>query len=56
MGQAGIMTEDAARVATDADSPKSERPPEPQRAAEMPLLRIDAVVKKFGVSRAVDGL
>jgi len=50
------MTEDAARVATDADSPKSERPPEPQRAAEMPLLRIDAVVKKFGVSRAVDGL
>ena len=50
------MTEDAAKAATDADSPRPERPPEPQRAAEMPLLRIDAVVKKFGVSRAVDGL
>jgi putrescine transport system ATP-binding protein len=52
MGQAGIMTEDAAKAVTDADSPK----PEPQRAADMPLLRIDAVVKKFGVSRAVNGL
>ena len=52
MGQAGIMTEDAAKAATDADSPK----PEPQAAADMPLLRIEAVVKKFGVFRAVDGL
>ncbi len=46
------MTEDAAKAATDADSPK----PEPQAAADMPLLRIEAVVKKFGVFRAVDGL
>src|SRR6201993_3642579 len=32
--------------------------PEPQReaAADMPLLRIDAVVQKFGVFRAVDRL
>src|SRR3981189_1777642 len=52
MGQAGIMTEDAAKAATEADSPK----PEPQTAADMPLLRIDAVVKKFGVFRAVDRL
>jgi len=46
------MTEDAAKAATEADSPK----PEPQAAADMPLLRIDAVVKKFGVFRAVDRL
>jgi len=52
MGQAGIMTEDAAKAATEADSPK----PEPQAAADMPLLRIDSVVKKFGVFRAVDRL
>src|SRR6202030_3429955 len=52
MGQAGIMTEDAAKAATEADSPK----PEPQAAADMPLLRIDAVVKKFGAFRAVDRL
>jgi putrescine transport system ATP-binding protein len=52
MGQAGIMTEDAAKAATEVDSPK----PEPQAAADMPLLRIDAVVKKFGVFRAVDRL
>jgi putrescine transport system ATP-binding protein len=52
MGQAGIMTEDAAKAATEADSPK----PEPQAAADMPLLRIEAVVKKFGVFRAVDRL
>src|SRR6202166_1519316 len=52
MGQAGIMTEDAAKAATEADSPK----PEPQAAADMPLLRIDAVVKKFDMFRAVDRL
>jgi len=46
------MTEDAAKAATEADSPK----PEPQAAADMPLLRIDSVVKKFGVFRAVDRL
>ena len=46
------MTEDAAKAATEADSPK----PEPQAAADMPLLRIEAVVKKFGAFRAVDRL
>src|SRR5471032_213630 len=47
------MSEEAADAATAADSPK----PEPQAAvADMPLLRIDAVVKKFGVFRAVDRL
>src|SRR5487761_611888 len=52
MGQAGIMTDDAAKAAWDADSPKRE----PRPAADMPLLRIDAVVKKFGGFRAVDRL
>jgi putrescine transport system ATP-binding protein len=52
MGQAGIMTEQTANAATESDSPK----PEPRAAAGMPLLRIDAVVKKFGAFRAVDGL
>src|SRR6202040_761624 len=52
MGQAGIMTEDAAKAATEADSPK----PGPQAAADLPLLRIAAVVKKFGDFRAVDRL
>lgn len=46
------MTEDTAKTATDAVSPTRE----PQAAADMPLLRIDAVVKKFGVFRAVDRL
>ena len=46
------MTEDTAKAATEADSPK----PEPQAAADMPLLRIEAVVKKFGGFRAVDRL
>jgi putrescine transport system ATP-binding protein len=46
------MTDDAAKAAWDADSAK----PEPQPAADMPLLRIDAVVKKFGAFRAVDRL
>jgi putrescine transport system ATP-binding protein len=47
------MSEDAA-TAPIADSPK----PEPQTAvvADMPLLRIDAVAKKFGTFRAVDKL
>jgi putrescine transport system ATP-binding protein len=58
MGQADIMSEEAAKTATEADSPK----PETQAAvasvavAGMPLLRIDAVVKKFGSFRAVDRL
>jgi len=48
------MSEDAAKTATQADSPK----PEPQAAvaAGLPLLRIEAVVKKFGTFRAVDRL
>jgi putrescine transport system ATP-binding protein len=52
-GQAGIMSEDAAN-APIADSPKPE--PQPTVAADMPLLRIDAVAKKFGSFRAVDKL
>src|SRR5579859_571922 len=52
MGQAGIMTEGIATSAPEADSPKSGS----QAAADMPLLRIDAVVKKFGDVRAVDRL
>jgi putrescine transport system ATP-binding protein len=52
MGQAGVMSEEAAKIATIADSPK----PESQVAADRPLLRIDAVAKKFGSFRAVDKL
>jgi putrescine transport system ATP-binding protein len=52
-GQAGIMTEDVARTAADADSATADL-----RAAapDIPLLRIEAVVKKFGGFRAVDRL
>jgi putrescine transport system ATP-binding protein len=58
------MTEDAAKGADEADSAKAAPPPDavPARAeplpatADMPLLRIDAVVKKFGPLRAVDRL
>ncbi len=58
------MAEDAAKSADDTDSAKAEPPadavlakPEPTPvAADMPLLRIDSVVKKFGMLRAVDGL
>jgi len=46
------MTEGIATSAPEADSPKSGS----QAAADMPLLRIDAVVKKFGDVRAVDRL
>ncbi len=46
------MTDDAAKAAWDADSVR----PEPRPAADVPLLRIDAVVKKFGAFRAVDRL
>jgi putrescine transport system ATP-binding protein len=52
MGQADTMTENTAKAATEADSPK----PEPQVAADMPLLRIEAVTKKFGGFRAVHQL
>jgi len=46
------MNEEAAKIATIADSPK----PEARVAADGPLLRIDAVAKKFGGFRAVDKL
>jgi putrescine transport system ATP-binding protein len=52
-GQAGIMAEDVAKTAAVADLVK----PAPQaETADMPLLRIEAVVKKFGGFRAVDRL
>src|SRR5258708_23664237 len=54
MGQAGIMTEDAAKSATNMDSAKGE--PRAETTADIPLLRIDAVVKNFGGFRAVDRL
>jgi putrescine transport system ATP-binding protein len=60
------MTEDAANTATEMDSPIQQAQaavaavltkPEPQgAAADIPLLRIEAVVKKFGDFRAVDRL
>jgi putrescine transport system ATP-binding protein len=47
------MTENAVKTA-DADSTKPE--PQADAAADIPLLRIEAVVKKFGGFRAVDWL
>jgi putrescine transport system ATP-binding protein len=47
------MTENAVKTA-DADSTKPE--PQADAAADIPLLRIEAVVKKFGGFRAVDRL
>jgi putrescine transport system ATP-binding protein len=52
MAQAGIVAGDGAKTAIDMDSAKGE----PAEAAEMPLLRIERVVKKFGTFRAVDGV
>jgi putrescine transport system ATP-binding protein len=52
MGQADSMIEEPAKAAHEADSPQST----PQTAPGMPLLRIDAVVKRFGQFRAVDAL
>jgi len=49
------MTEEVAKAAADADSAKPE-PPAIVAAADIPLLRIEAVVKKFGGFRAVDRL
>jgi putrescine transport system ATP-binding protein len=46
------MIEEPAKAATEADSPHSIARP----ASGTPLLRIDAVVKTFGQSRAVDAL
>src|SRR5665213_3792674 len=48
------MAEDEVKIDADADLVKPE--PQPALAADTPLLRIDAVVKKFGNLRAVDGL
>jgi putrescine transport system ATP-binding protein len=48
------MAEDVPTIETVAEAPKSEPPP--AIAADLPLLRIDAVVKKFGALRAVDRL
>jgi putrescine transport system ATP-binding protein len=48
------MAEELPETETVADSPKSEPPL--AVAADMPLLRIDAVVKRFGPVRAVDRL
>jgi putrescine transport system ATP-binding protein len=58
------MTEETATTATPADSAKAEPPADavpakaelPMVAADVPLLRIDGVVKKFGGVRAVDRL
>ncbi|HEY4833710.1 MAG TPA: ABC transporter ATP-binding protein [Bradyrhizobium sp.] len=47
------MAEDGRKAATDAGSARREPQAE---AAELPLLRIDSVVKKFGAFRAVDQL
>src|SRR6516165_4758522 len=52
MGRAGIMTEDTAKTAMQADSRARAR----HAAPGVPLLRIEAVVKKFGPFHAVDGL
>jgi putrescine transport system ATP-binding protein len=52
-GQAEIITDDTPKTAEEADSPKPEsRAPD----RDIPLLRIEAVVKKFGGFRAVDRL
>jgi putrescine transport system ATP-binding protein len=48
------MSVEAAKIATEADSPTPEL--QAAVAADRPLLRIDAVVKKFGGFRAVDRL
>jgi putrescine transport system ATP-binding protein len=54
-GQAGIVAEDGAKIASEMDSAKGE-PQAETETADIPLLRIDAVVKKFGGFRAVDRL
>jgi putrescine transport system ATP-binding protein len=54
MGQADTMAEDAANTVTETDS--ATPAPQAAAAADMPLLRIEAVVKKFGPFRAVDRL
>jgi putrescine transport system ATP-binding protein len=54
MGLAGNMAEDVPITEAAAEPCKPELPP--VTAADMPLLRIDAVVKRFGGLRAVDRL
>jgi putrescine transport system ATP-binding protein len=54
MGLAGNMAEDVAITEAAAEPSKPELPP--VTAIDMPLLRIDAVVKRFGPLRAVDRL
>jgi len=54
MGLAGNMAEDVAITEAAAEPSKPELPE--VTAIDMPLLRIDAVVKKFGPLRAVDRL
>src|SRR3984885_15093355 len=54
MGLAGTMAEDVSITEAAAEPSKPELPP--VTAADVPLLRIDAVVKKFGSFRAVDRL
>jgi putrescine transport system ATP-binding protein len=48
------MAEDLVKIDAGVDSAKAD--PQPTTASDMPLLRIDAVVKKFGPVRAVDTL
>jgi putrescine transport system ATP-binding protein len=48
------MAEDLVKIDADVDSAKAD--PQPITAVDMPLLRIEAVVKKFGPVRAVDTL
>jgi putrescine transport system ATP-binding protein len=60
------MAEELAKIEAAPEAPKSEPQaavapepavmPKPAVAADMPLLRIDAVVKRFGTFRAVDRL
>ena len=48
------MAEDLVKIDADVDSAKAD--PQPITAVDMPLLRIEAVVKKFGAFTAVDRL
>src|SRR5437763_12388023 len=52
MGQAGIVAGEGAKAAIEMDSAKGG----PAGPADIPLLRIERVVKKFGTFRAVDGV
>src|SRR5437588_1860691 len=52
MRQAGIVAGEGAKAAIEMDSAKGG----PAGPADIPLLRIERVVKKFGTFRAVDGV